>query len=173
MLDRNKMILESIIGVEEHKDHMEIKMKWASTISSKSKIVDLHINYFDEDDCYKITKTGKIHRFTINNGNIAIHYRDSKISAETFVYLAHAWKNNIEIETYGMCADVKDGSGTNKAREKHNLMFNIHPDNIQWVSRTQNLINGQHNAEREYKEKMQKIFDLSMQMVHVAMEWEQ
>lgn len=153
MLDRNKLILEDIIKVEEFDDHMEIKMKWATALDSKSKVVDVHINYFDPEDCYKMTKSGKIHPFvTHDSKNAKLNYRGSRISAESFVYLAYAKNHNISVDTYGYCADVLDGSGTLIAREKHNLGFNISPSNLQWVSCRQNLLNGQHNEERTRKQ---------------------
>lgn len=143
MLDRNSLILNGIQQVKMTEEAMDIKMKWSTSLEGKDKDVDLHLDFRDPDNCYKRTKSGRIHKFMDLN-NMCLIYRNSSISAETFVYLGYAKLNNIDIETHDMCADVKDGSGTSKARDAHQLQFNIHPSNINWVKRMDNFIAGQH-----------------------------
>lgn len=124
-----------------------IRGTWSTNKNGKLSVMELHLSLNDPTGSFyykgwdRITK----HKLSYNvpGGNTRIVLFNSSIAIETLVKIAHELCNGIVHDNYvGLCADVLDGSGTARAREKYDLKFNIHPDNLELITHVENSRRG-------------------------------
>lgn len=137
-------ILANITDVQVCNKGMLIELNFTNRLGmvDKSK---LKINYHVPEDCSRIDEKGRVHNFH-NQNNLSYVIYNRRIAAETLVLLGLMFLNGYvpfdSLQNY--CADVLDGSGTKKARDKYGLKFNISPTNLELVTKYENLKRNQH-----------------------------
>lgn len=145
-------IISSIQEVNWFKDHLTIKMDFATSKNAVARDHMLYISYKDIDGSFAahIGCNKNIIRSYFNcrnTNNCRLVFRGSSISAETFIIAAAIWwmhPENIRDTFADMCADVLDGSGSKKSRSRYGLSFNIHPDNLELVTKGENSSRSSH-----------------------------
>jgi hypothetical protein len=137
-------ILANITNVITCEQGMVIELNFINRLGmiDKSK---LKLDYHNPNNCVRRDQRGNLHDFYTQNNTSYVFY-NSRISAETLVLLGTYFLNGMVPfdNLQGYCADCLDGSGTKKQRDITGLPFNIHPSNLELVTREENLRRGMH-----------------------------